>query len=291
MEIVYHIGVNCTDGDKLVRALYKNAKEMEPHGIAIPGPNSYRRLLRETIQNLGGTPPAPGTRASLLSSILGKTEANRLVMSNSAFIGVPARVFDESALYANVEMKLSTLSMLFEGDDIHLGIALRNPATFVPALWAQVRNRTFDHFMNGVDPRAISWVDLISRIRRVAPDARLSVWCNEDTPLIWGSVMRRLIGGPEGVPLKGEYDLLSTIMSQQGMARFESYLRTHPPQSEMQQGRVIAAFLDKYALTEEIEEEVDLPGWDAHLVDALTRAYEDEVAEIATMEGVEFIEP
>ena len=49
-------------------------------------------------------------------------------------------------------------------------------------------------------------------------------------------------------------------MSDEGMNRFLNYLRTHPPKSESQKRRVIAAFLDKYALYDKIEEVVDLPG-------------------------------
>ena len=75
------------------------------------------------------------------------------------------------------------------------------------------------------------------------------------------------------------------------MARFQAYLGSHPPQSQLQLRRVIAAFLDKYAIPEEIEEEVDLPGWDARLVDDLTRAYEEDVIRIGGMDGVEFVAP
>jgi len=291
MQIVYHIGANCTDGDRLVRSLVKNSAVMEPRGIHIPAPSKYRRLLRETIQNLAGASPSEGTRDILIDAICDGDKARRLVMSNSTFIGPPIRVFEEGMFYSQLEMKIRALTLLFPQDEIHLGLALRNPATFIPALWEQSKRKTFDQFMGGIDPLHLRWADVLARIRATAPQAQLTVWCNEDTPLIWGDILRRLIGVDRETPVSGEYDLLSTIMNPAGMKRFDAYLRTHPPQSDVQLRRVIAAFLDKYAIVDEIEEEVDLPGWDAQLVDELTRAYEAELSAIVAMPGVDFIAP
>ena len=291
MQIVYHIGANCTDGDKLVRSLVKNSAAMEPRGIHIPAPTKYRRLLRETIQNLAGASPSEGTRDILIDAICDSDKASRIVMSNSAFLGTPIRVFEEGIFFGQLEMKIRALSLLFPQDELYLAIALRNPATIIPALWEQSKRKTFEQFMGGIDPMTLRWAEILTRIRATAPGAKLTVWCNEDTPMIWAEIMRRLIGVDPGTPLSGEYELLSTIMNPAGMKRFEAYLRTHPPQSEIQLRRVIAAFLDKYAIADEIEEEVDIPGWDAKLVDDLTLAYETEIAAIATMPGVDFIAP
>lgn len=291
MQIVFHIGANCTDGDRLVRSLVKNKATMESQGIQIPPPAKYRRLVRETIQNLAGASPSEGTRDILIDAICNTDSAKRLVMSNSTFISPPLKVFENGTFYGQLEMKIRALTLLFPTDELHLGLAVRNPATFIPALWQQSRRRTFDQFMDGVDPLSLRWADIIARIQCTAPDASLTVWANEDTPLIWAEILRRLIGADPQTPLDGEHDLVQSIMTPAGMKRFESYLRTHPPQGAVQLRRVIAAFLDKYAIADEIEEEVDLPGWDARLVDEMTRHYEDEISRIPAMPGIDFISP
>ena len=291
MQIVLHIGANCTDGDLLVRSLTKNARALAAEGTAIPGLAKYRRLLRETIQNLGGGTPDPGTRDILIDAILDEPDAKRLVMSNSAFICLPIRVFEAGEFYGLVTMKLRALTQLFPNDDIELCLALRNPATFVPAAFETVKNRSFQGFMNGISPHTIRWSELITRIQAIAPRAKLTVWCNEDTPLIWGEILRRMTAAPDGAKLTGEFDVLSTIMSGEGMARFASYLNAHPPQDEGQLRRVISAFLDKYAIESEIEEEIDLPDWSERLVEELTVLYEADVDHIAQMPGVDFISP
>lgn len=291
MKIVYHIGANGTDGDRLVRSLGKNTDQVIAKGVSVPLPSKYRRLLRETIQNLAGSAPAPDTRDILLDAIMDDGPADRLVMSNSSYICLPVRVFEAGEFYGLLTMKMRALTQLFPQDDLEIHLALRNPATFVPTLWGQVKNRTFAAFLGGTDPRSLRWSDVIRRIQLAAPNAKLTVWCNEDTPMLWGDILRDMMGLSETDPVEGEYDLLATIMSADGLARFESYLSSHPPQTSLQKRRVIAAFLDKYALAEEVEEEVDLPGWDDALVHDLTQTYEADVAEIAKIEGVNFLEP
>lgn len=291
MDIALHIGANCTDGDMLVRSLTKNAADFADQGTAIPPLTKYRRLLRETIQNLGGSAPLPETHDILIRSISDVPDPKRLVMTNSAFICLPIRVFEAGEFYGLATMKMRALNLLFPDDQLHLFLALRNPATFIPAAHASTRNRSFEAFLSGMDPRSVKWSSLVARIQAAAPTAQLTVWCNEDTPLIWGDIMRRMIGVPPDTRLAGEFDVLSKIMSSEGMARFASYLKSHPPKGEAQLRRVISAFLDKYAMTEEIEEEIDVPEWDDRMVEELTVLYEADVEDIAAMDGVEFLRP
>ncbi|MBL4812723.1 MAG: hypothetical protein JKX69_10320 [Rhodobacteraceae bacterium] len=289
MQIVTHIGAHCTDGEKIIKSLLRNSDVLANNGVAVPGHGRYRRLIRETIQSLGGMAPAAGARDVLLDAILDDSETARLVMSNPAFICTPTRVFEGGIFYEPVTAKVQALASLFPDDELEILISLRNPATFIPAVFAQARTRGFLDFMGGLDPREVLWSDVIERIRRAAPSIKLTVWCNEDTPLIWSTLLRRFTRTATDLPLIGDYALLSTIMSTEGMGRFESYLTTHPPQSDLQLRRIIAAFLDKYALADEIEEEVDLPGWDMALIEDLINRYENDILEIAKRDDIDFV--
>jgi hypothetical protein len=80
-------------------------------------------------------------------------------------------------------------------------------------------------------------------------------------------------------------------MEAEGMRRLRAYLGSHPPQNEVQRRRILAAFLDKYARDEEIEEVIDVPGWTEATVDAMTLAYEADLATIQAIPGVTFLAP
>ena len=289
MEIVYHIGAHCTDEDRLLKSLIKNAANFAADGVKIPGPGKYRRLIRETIQGLDGAPPAPDTRSILLDAILDDQPTERLVMSNSNFVCVPNRIFEHGVFYAQTEPKIRALHTLFAGDDIEIFLSLRHPATFVPATFAKSDKTELDQFLRNMHLGDIRWSDVVRRIQHVAPQSRLTVWCNEDTPLIWADLIRRMGGVLPDHKITGGFDLLASILSPQGLNRFLNYMRTHPPKTESQKRRIIGAFLDKYALDDEIEEEVDVPGMTAEVIEAMSDAYEADVDLIASMPGVDFV--
>ena len=75
------------------------------------------------------------------------------------------------------------------------------------------------------------------------------------------------------------------------MQRFRAFLKENPTITESQKRRVMMAFLDKYALDEAMEEELDLDGWDGPYVDMLTELYEDDLEVISRMEGVRLLTP
>jgi hypothetical protein len=55
--------------------------------------------------------------------------------------------------------------------------------------------------------------------------------------------------------------------------------------------RIVSAFLDKFALPEKINVDVELPGWTEATVERLTKTYEEDVSRIAQMRGVRFLAP
>lgn len=291
MQIVYHIGANCTDQDRLLKSVLKNAQTFAAQGTKVPGPGKYRRLIRETIQSLDGKLPAEDTREILLDAIVDDEKCNRLVMSHSQFMCVHRRVFEGGIFFALAEQKLAGLANLFPEDDLEIFVGLRDPATFIPAVFGDSPVDSYDTFMNGIAPTDVRWSDLITRIREILPRATITVWCNEDTPLIWAQLIRELGGIDPLTRITGGFDILTTILSAEGMKKFVIYLKTNPPQTESQKRRIIAAFLEKYALEDEVVDVIDMPGWTADDVAHLTQLYDEDVYRIERMPGVNFIAP
>ncbi len=291
MEIALHIGANCTDEDRLLKSLLRNTNAFLEYGVKIPGPGKYRRLIRETIQNLNGAPPSPETRGILLDAILDEEQVDRVVFSNANFTCIANRIFDQGIFYEQTEAKIGAFHQLFPNDEIEIFLALRNPATFLPAVYNQSKADSLGAYLKGLDPSQIRWSDVVRRIQAVAPMSKLTVWCNEDTPFIWAEILRKIAGLEADTPITGGFDLLASIMSAEGMNRFLNYLRAHPPQTEAQKRRVIAAFLDKYAIEDEVEEDLSLPDYPAELLNGLTDIYENDVAFISQLPGVNFITP
>ena len=49
--------------------------------------------------------------------------------------------------------------------------------------------------------------------------------------------------------------------------------------------------MQTHALPDQMETSIELPGWSQRLVDRITAAYDEDIAEIAALPGIEFITP
>ena len=102
---------------------------------------------------------------------------------------------------------------IFAHDEIEMFFAICSPATFLPAIMAQTKYDSLTDYLGGTNPHEMRWSDMIRRVRSAIPDIPITVWCNEDTPLIWGQILREMAGVEPGVPLTGEHALLREIMT------------------------------------------------------------------------------
>ncbi|WP_137700018.1 hypothetical protein [Marimonas lutisalis] len=291
MQVMFHAGVHCTDDDRVLKCLLKNRGDFSDIGSLVPPPGRYRKLLHQTLVALSNAEPAPDARDILLDTILDGEQADRLLLSNENLFCIAKLAINNGVFYPNAAVRVGQLKSLFRGDQIELFLAIRNPATFLPALYEKAPVEDFIELTRGTDPRQLRWSELVWRIRTDHPDVPLTIWCNEDSPLIWAQIIREMAGLNPGTKIKGGFDLLAEIMTRDGMKRFRDYLAKHPVMTEIQKRRVMVAFLDKFAREDMIEEELDLPGWTEELVDELTEAYDEDMFEISRIPGVTFIAP
>ena len=295
MRIVYHLGAHCTDEERLLRCLLKNRAVLAEQGIIVPGPTRYRTLLRETAVALKGQPASADTQALVLDQIVQDDRAERLILSWDSFLSFAPWVM-EGGLYRAAGERVRAFSLIFPEVEAEFFLALRNPATFLPALFDKQKNakggtRDFGSFLKFRDPQDIRWSDVIDRILQMNPYVPLTIWCDEDTPLIWPEVLRAVTGHAPQTVLEGTNELLEQIMSAEGLKRMQAYLAAHAVTTPEMRRKVTTAFLDKFAVPDRITMDVEVPEWTADLVEAMTSTYEQDVARIRARPGVQFIDP
>jgi len=291
MRIIVHTGAHHTDEDRLLKCLLRNQEDFAERGIAVPGPGKYRSLLKESFNAMEASQASGQSRDVLIDAILDEAQADRMILSNAHFFGSQRFSVAEGKFYPLAVQRMQQLTQLFKGDSVEMAIGLRNPASFLPAVLDRVGVAKRDEILAALDPYRLRWSDMLVSLRAALPDMPILLWCNEDTPLIWAQIIRELAGLPSGQKIIGGFDLLGEIMSKDGMRRFRAYLKEHPNMSELQKRRVIAAFLDKFAIEEELEEELDLPGWTVELVEEMTVLYDDDMLRIQQIPGVQIISP
>ncbi|MCR9127269.1 MAG: hypothetical protein NXH82_14235 [Rhodobacteraceae bacterium] len=291
MQIVFHAGAHFTDNDRVMKCLLRNKPDFATRGVAVPGPGRYRKLLRDVMSAMRKAEPRDDAREVLMDALLDDAQADRMILSSAHFLGVPAAGLRKNLLYPVAGQRMAHLRALFAEDTPEMFLAIRNPATLLPAVFKDATADEIARALDGADPAELMWSEMIGRIRLSVPDMPITVWCYEDTPLIWAQIIREIADLPAGEKIVGGFDLLQDIMSAEGMRRFRGYLKRYPVMTEAQKRRVILALLDKFALPDALEEELDLTGWTDDLVDDITDTYDADLEAIRAIPGVDLIEP
>lgn len=292
MQVVFHIGAHCTGRDRLIRSLLKNREMLAREGVAVPGPGRYRRTIDEAIRILRGAPATEDAQDVLLEAVLDAEDAERIVLSNENFICKPRRVLEHGQLYPRIG-KTAWLRNAFPQAEVGFAIALRNMATFLPALHDLLGGAEGGppDLLAGTDPRELMWADVIEGIAEANPGASILVWCDEDTPLLWPEIMREICGLDALQPLEGANDMARHLLSAEGQARLAAALRDAAPETEIRRREIVGETLEQFADDGETVQEISLPGWTDDLIDDLTDFYEDDVATIARIPGVTLLAP
>lgn len=289
MQVAFHLGVHDTDEDRLVRCLLKNKGKLAEEGIIVPGPSRYRALLRDTINALRGAEATPEAQAVILEAVLEEDGGKRLILSNEQFLCLPDKVLGGGKLYPLAGRRARSLANLFPQHPVEFHLAIRNPATLLPAVFARLPTLAYDQFVAGSNLTDLHWAQTIASIRDAVPNAPITVWCNEDTPLIWPEIVAAVAQHDPATELEGVLDLAAEIMSPDGVKWMQTYLANHRPQSVQQRRRIITAFLAKFSQPEMTEVEIDMPGWTQGLIERISATYEQDISAVKALSGVTFI--
>lgn len=291
IKLVLHTGVHFTEEDRLMKCLLRNADDFAARGTMVPGHSRYRDILRDTLNAMASTPASDLANEVLMDAILDNGQAQRVILSDANFFRTPKSAFQQGMFYPAAPVRMMRIAQIFEHEDVEIFMAIRNPATLLPILYNKSDNQEISAFWGGCDPRDVLWSQTIGLLREAVPDVPITIWCSEDSPMIWAHIIRQMAGLQDDDKIIGGFDLLSSIMNDEGMKRFRAYLKDHPVMTEHQKRRAIAAFLDKYAIDSEIEEELDMPGWTEEMVEDMPESYDEDVAVIAALPGVRVLFP
>jgi hypothetical protein len=291
MQIVYHLGAHCTDNGAINDCLAKNRGRLSKEGVLLPWPGRYKPVLRDTLQILKGEKASPDIQQIMLDTIIDEDEPDRIIFSHSGFLGGPIQAIGDDTFYPLTANRVRRLANLFPDDEIEFCLSIRNPATFLPNCFSLTKASNFQGFVAQIDIQTLLWSELTARLVQLVPNARVTVWANEDTPFIWSDIIRSIAGVDGFFEFRGINDFINELMDDEGIRRLDSYLKNHPPQNDDQRRRVVAAFLEKFGKEDALEEELDCPGWTDDTIEEMTEIYEDDLLVIESQPGVNFISP
>jgi hypothetical protein len=196
----------------------RNRDVLWGEGVAVPPPGRYRAVVRDTARTLKGRPASPEVQDALLDAIVDESASiDRLILSDPRFICINRLVIQGPQIWPMIDRQTTQLRALFPDDAVEFFIGLRDPATHVPQLFKTSRFSDFAEFTENMQVHAVAWSEMLRRLTMTHPDCPVTVWCNEDTPLIWGELLQDIAAVGMEVPLEGKDVLVQQIMDPGGL--------------------------------------------------------------------------
>ncbi|WP_295046687.1 hypothetical protein [uncultured Paracoccus sp.] len=291
MQMVFHLGVHGTDGDRLLKTLLKNRDWLMQHGIDIITPNRHRGLFEDALMSLKGGHATPEMQQIMLDAVLNSEAPDRAVFSTPTFMGAPGRVVGQTGLYPQMGARAAALANLFPDHEVEFFLAIRNPATLIAEVLPIFTGGGYEVLMQGRQPQDLRWRDPIQALLRAVPGRRVVIWCHEDVPLIWPEIVRLVGHIPPDAPLQGGMTYLEEILTEAGLEQLKDAFAAQDQLSVARRRAISAELIQNHALPAVLDQDIDLPGWTQDIVDQITSNYYADVAEIAVLPGVEFILP
>ncbi|WP_170790451.1 hypothetical protein [Ruegeria lacuscaerulensis] len=290
MQFAIHAGAAFTDQGRLQRSLQANGALLSECGARFFGPRRYRQYFKPNFGGPDIRTLSPDAIKKMRLALPVDAATKRAIFLNDNFVGDQGNLLRDGQLYPDAGRRMALLQQAFPEEPINLYFALRNPGSFIPKLLMALPDPDREEILRTTDLSCLSWIGMIEDIRDLAPDVKITLWCNEDTPLIWGNVVRQVSGIPETAALTGEYDLILSLLTAEGQVLAQAALDTEANDPEALQVQLFHIF-EEHAETDRLEEELELPGWNAEIVDAFSELYEQDVARLANMSGVQVLSP
>jgi hypothetical protein len=291
MDIALHLGVHLTDDGQLRGCLQANKRILAEQGIAVPRSRSFQNLFRAAANDLTVGETVPDFATELCAAVGASAATRRLICSTPALLCTLPEALEHGVLYPGAAARLAAYRTLLSAYPTEIFLAIRNPASFVPALLAELEPSDRGAILSHLRLDALRWSVLVQDIRKAWPEAPITVWCDEDTPFLWHRLLRLLSGHKPHGEFDNSFDWFNSVMIAGGAEKLEAYLRARPNLEEEFRHQIISAFLDKFGDDEKLDVDVSLAGWDAAQLDAISELYEQDVAFIAQMPGLRFLQP
>lgn len=289
VTVAVHIGAPLTDSEKLTWSLRKDAKALLEKGIMIRRPVTYHKDVRRLLDKQAMTQVEDEERDVLLFNNVKDHQVSRLFLTYPNFLGAPGWMLNGGRMYQNVGRNTQEARELFRQNRCEFFLGIRNPATFIPSVFASQQAKSWDEFSAGTDLLSQRWSQVVKDILAENPDVPITVWCNEDMPLIWPKILGKVTGLGTSFRFTGEHDILSEVMSEHGVKRLEKYLEERPELTEAQRIQVQSLFLKYFHSEDATEEEIDIPGWSQAFIDDMTDVYLDDISILERMPEITFI--
>ncbi len=291
MQVVIHAGVAFSDNDCLIETLLANADGLQQQRIVPLDLAQGRQFVKVASDAMAGGANPLEVQGQLECVLPDRTACDRVIVSSDKAFGPRRTAILDGQFYPLAGERTAFVDRILNDEQIELFFGVMNPATFISKTLMSLPEDRRKAVLDNTDISCLSWLNMIEDLRDQAPDVQLTLWANEDTPLIWGDILRALAGLPEDATVLHEYAFLASLLTDTGRAELAQLVHQIGRKDRDMLRNSLAHLFDEHADPAQIEEELELPGWNADLVGAFSEIYEQDLAKIRSMPGVRVLQP
>ncbi|MEO0773373.1 MAG: hypothetical protein AAFZ04_09355 [Pseudomonadota bacterium] len=286
-RLVILAGAHKTASSHIQHSLLGSAPALNDLGIAVIGPKTMRRDLTPFSQLLRDGMTEEVVRAGADGFLKHHGgEADTIALMDENILGGTDRkmLMRRKKLYPWAHTRVARLLHLFEGHDVELALATRNPATFLPSCWSESlhhgRYDDFDSFMTGFDATDKIWTRLVDRILTTCPSLNVTLWRYEDFGALGTSLYARLLKPGADSAVTPDPDIRRAGLSQQAADWFQA-----------QDSRDKATVQEARARFPKTGPENAFSPWSEAERAALNKSYKRDINRLADRDGVTLLIP
>lgn len=254
-------------------------------GIAVMLPGTTRRVLQPLAKKLRDTGPSEGLSQQVSALIAAHAAGAKhlFVLDENILGGTKLKMFHrEGRLFPWAGRRLKRIQDLFPGAETTIGLAVRDPATFMPSVWSEEMSRTvnpipFEDFTRSIDIPALRWQELIKRIQGTCKPHRFLVWRYEDYSRDPAQIFKMLLAD------KAASVTIPNQRPRAGMSQLAVewlFSRSAPSLALLKMAR------QKYPVG---TEHLPFSPWPQQVRDNLHQIYNDDLHQVARLQGVEIL--
>lgn len=197
-NLVFMIGAHKTASTHLQRSMVASSDALAAHDVAVVPPVPIGTNLLPLV-NMMRDKADPRILQAAANKFLDIHTADKhtVLLMNENIPGTlgPNMLLADSKLYKFAPKRLKRFTALFPDHHQTVGLAIRNPATFLVSAWQETLKGNdfypFEHYIKNIDLTALSWVQLINRMRNAQDqEVPFLVWRYED----YNQIRDQLVG-------------------------------------------------------------------------------------------------
>lgn len=285
-----HIGAHKTATTHLQRSFAMQQEALIKAGVRYYGPDTLRRPRRGLgdlfgLEGFGKTHP---TRSRAEQADFMFKDGHRLVLSDENFIGVLHNKHGNmlSPLYPKAELRVDALSKALDVGPIDVMIGVRDPTSFLVSAYGQAllggQLNTFDSYVAKNPLSQIYWPGLVARLRGLPTVGRIVVWRYDEYRWRFHKICAALMGDQVNMRILPLPNKVHRGLSGAAVAHVLTHLETGDPQILGDQAR------KAYPVSEQTPA---FAPFSVAEVEAATADYDQQIADIAGIDGVTVLRP